>query len=156
MNKTILALLLATASALNGQAQNQGTKHDTQQPVQTAETLRTEADGTVVINTGSLANDVYGFKGRVPLEIHIKKGKITEVQALKNQETPKYMAMAKSLLAAWNGLTPAQAAETKPDVVTGATFTSEAIIRNVQRGAAYARENLNAKGKAKKTPKGKR
>lgn len=157
MNQTLIALLLTAATTLGAQTpQTQPSRakaQPQQQTAQTTEPLRTEADGTVVVNTATLATDVYGFKGRVPVEIHFKKGRITQVKPLPNQETPKYMLLVKPLLEAWKGMTPAQAAEARPDGVTGATFTSEALIRNVQRGAAHARENLNAKGRAGKTRK---
>ena len=59
-------------------------------------------------------------------------------------ETPKYFALIKrDLLGKWNGLTVKKAAEQKVDVVTGATFTSEAVIENVKRGLNH----YNKKGK---------
>ena len=51
------------------------------------DTLRTLADGSIVINTTALASDISGYGGKVPLEITINKGKIVRVKALDNAET---------------------------------------------------------------------
>lgn len=104
---------------------------------QTAEVI-TKQDGATVINTTTLAEDVEGYAGPTPLKIYIKKNKIEKIEPLKNLETPKYWALIKrDLLAKWNGLTVKQAATQEVDVVTGATYSSEAVIENVRRGLDY-------------------
>ena len=109
-----------------------------------ADTVISEEDGMTVINTTTLAEDVEGYAGPTPLKIYIKKGKIEKIEGLKNMETPKYWALIKrDLLGKWNGLTVKKAAEQKVDVITGATFTSEAVIENVKRGL----DRYNKKGK---------
>ena len=47
----------------------------------------------------------------------------------------------KALLEAWNGLKVKDAQKKQVDVVTGATFTSEAAIKNVQIGLEYYQNN---------------
>ena len=95
----------------------------------------TKEDGAIVVNTTTIAKDVEGYNGPVPLKIYIKKNKIEKVEVLKNQETPKYLVKVKNaLLNAWDGLTVKEAQAKKVDGVTGATFTSEAIKENVQKG----------------------
>ena len=102
----------------------------------------TKENGVVVVNTTTLAKDVEGYNGPVPLKIYIKKNKIETIEVLKNQETPKYMAMVKkSLLNAWDGLTVKAAQAKKVDAVTGATFTSEALKENVSKGLDYYQSN---------------
>lgn len=102
----------------------------------------TKENGVVVVNTTTLAKDVEGYNGPVPLKIYIKKNKIEKIEVLKNQETPKYMAMVKkSLLNAWDGLTVKAAQTKKVDAVTGATFTSEALKENVSKGLDYYQSN---------------
>lgn len=102
----------------------------------------TKENGTDVVNTTTLAKDVEGYNGAVPVKIYIKKNKIEKIEVLKNQETPKYLAMAKkSLLNAWDGLTVKNAKAKKVDAVTGATFTSEALIENVNKGLDYYQKN---------------
>lgn len=104
----------------------------------------TKENGATVINTTTLADDVEGYAGPVPLKIYIKKDKIEKIEPLKNIETPKYWALIKrDLINKWNGLTVKKAATQQIDVVTGATITSEAVIENVQRGLDY----YNKKGK---------
>ena len=98
-------------------------------------------DGTVIINTSSLAKDVNGYGGNVPLEIYLKDGKILKIKALKNSETPEFFAQASKLLTAWNGKTVDDAQKAKLDGVSGATYSSRGIIGNVQRGLQYAAKN---------------
>ena len=102
----------------------------------------TKENGSVVVNTTTIAKDVEGYNGTVPVKIYIKKNKIEKIEVLKNQETPKYLAMVKkSLLNAWGGLTIKAAKAKKVDAVTGATFTSEALIENVNKGLDYYQNN---------------
>ncbi|WP_449030571.1 FMN-binding protein [Prevotella melaninogenica] len=106
------------------------------------DTLRTLDDGRVVINTTYLAKDVKGFGGTVPLEIYLKKGKVQQVKALHNSETPEFFQEASELLNRWNGKTTEQALAMKVDGVTGATYSSNAIIGNMKAGLQYAAKNV--------------
>lgn len=105
------------------------------------DTLKRLADGTVVINTTGLAKDINGYGGTVPLELYIKDGKVAQVKALRNMETPDFFEEASQLLTRWNGKTIEEAQQLHVDGVSGATFTSRAIIGNVQRGLQYASKN---------------
>lgn len=107
------------------------------------EPMRVEADGTKVITTAELGKDINGFAGNVPLEISIKDGKISKIKALKNSETPDFFNNASALLSKWNGKTPEEALKMKVDAVSGATFSSNAIIGNVKVGLQYAAKNAN-------------
>ncbi|MBR4722077.1 MAG: FMN-binding protein, partial [Muribaculaceae bacterium] len=75
MKKTIIALTLMGAVATASAADSVITK---------------QKDGTVVVNTTTIASDVRGFKGATPVKIYIKKGKVMKVEALPNKETPRY------------------------------------------------------------------
>lgn len=100
-----------------------------------AEQVVTKEDGMTVVNTTTLAADVEGYAGTTPVKIYIKKNKIERVEALPNMETPKYFAQVKrALLNKWKGLSVKDAAKQEVDVVTGATYSSEALIENVRRG----------------------
>ena len=102
----------------------------------------TKENGFTIVNTTTIAKDVEGYNGPVPLQIYIKKNKIEKIEVLKNQETPKYLVKVKNALEkAWDGLTVKEAQTKKVDAVTGATFTSEAIIKNVQKGLAHYQNN---------------
>ena len=103
----------------------------------------TKEKGMTIINTTTIADDIEGYAGPTPVKIYINKSqKIEKVEALKNLETPKYFALLKDLLNSWNGLTVKKAAQAEVDVVTGATYSSEAVIDNVRRGIEYYNKNV--------------
>ena len=103
-----------------------------------ADETMTKEDGMTVINTTSIAKNVEGYNGTTPLKIFIKKNKVVKIEALKNQETPKYfIKVKKALLDKWNGLKVKEAKNLKVDAVTGATYTSDAVIENVKLGLDY-------------------
>ena len=104
--------------------------------------VMTKEDGTYIVNTTTLSKKVIGYVDATPVKIYIKKNKVEKVEILKNQETPKYNAkVKKALQEKWNGQKVKDAAQLKVDAVTGATFTSEAIIKNVQLGPEYYQKN---------------
>ena len=95
-------------------------------------------DGMFVINTTTLGKDVEGYAGPTPVKVYIKNNKVEKIEFLKTQETPKYYLKVKKALAEkWNGLKVKDASKQQVDVVTGATFSSEAVIKNVQLGLDY-------------------
>ena len=107
-----------------------------------ADQVITREDGHVVVNTTTLGRNVKGYNDTTPLKIHIQNGKILKIDALKNLETPKYFAKVKQeLLPKWNGKTVKQAGKMKVDGVTGATYSSEAVIKNVKLGLDYYKRN---------------
>ena len=106
--------------------------------VNAQEVMVKEKDGTYIVNTTSLVQDVEGYNGPTPVEIHIQKNKIVKVVALKSAETPKYNArVKKDMLPKYEGMNVKQGTVADVDAVTGATFTSDAIKENVKRGVAY-------------------
>lgn len=114
---------------------------------QGSDTLEVQPDGTFVVNTRVLAKDVQGYGGPVPLKIHIgKDGKLTAIEAEPNAESPDFFDRAKELFSRWQGKTIDEAMAEDVDAVSGATFSSKAIIRNVQRGLAYAKQHGLADG----------
>ena len=114
---------------------------------QGSDTLSVQPDGTFVVNTRVLAKDVQGYGGPVPLKIHIDKdGRLTAIEAEPNAESPSFFDRAKELFSRWQGKTIDEAMAEDVDAVSGATFSSKAIIRNVQRGLAYAKQHGLADG----------
>ena len=100
------------------------------------------ADGSYVVNTTTLAKDVKGYRSTTPLKITIKKDKVEKVEALRNQETPKYFVRVKrEMIKAWDGLKVNKALKAKPDGVTGATMSSDAVKENVKRGLEYYKKH---------------
>ena len=103
-----------------------------------ADDTMTKENGMTVINTTTLGKDVQGFLGATPLKIYIQKNKVVKIEAMKNQETPKYfLKVKKHLLDKWNGMKVKDAKKIKVDAVTGATYSSKAVIENVQLGLNY-------------------
>ncbi len=122
MKKTMVTLLLLAAFTM-AHADN---------------VMKKEKDGTYIINTTTLAQDVEGYNGTTPLEIHIKKNKIVKVVLLKSMETPKYNAkVKKQMIPLYENVKLKKGKKVEVDGVTGATFTSEAVKENVQRGLDY-------------------
>ena len=104
----------------------------------TADDTMTKENGMTVINTTQLGKDVQGFLGTTPVKIYIQKNKVVKIEAMKNQETPKYfLKVKKHLLDKWNGVKVKDAKKMKVDAVTGATYSSKAVIENVQLGLDY-------------------
>lgn len=99
----------------------------------------TVANGdTLVIHTQGLPGTITGYAGPVPMDIYIYDGKISEIRPLPNAETPSFFKRAEAVLPAWIGKTPEEAQTIKVDAVSGATYSSTAIINNVRVGlAAY-------------------
>ncbi|MBO4487496.1 MAG: FMN-binding protein [Bacteroidaceae bacterium] len=141
----IVSFLLILAVSIRRDSKVLG--HDLQTKQDNSEVVRTLPDGTIVISTKTLAGDIIGYSGIVPLEISVKEGIIVGVEALTNAETPDFFEQASQLLPLWNGLSIAEGQALEVDAVSGATFSSKAIIGNVQRGLEYAaKEEKELKG----------
>lgn len=98
----------------------------------------TKENGVYIINTTELGKDIEGYNGPTPMKVYISKNKIEKIEFLKSMESPKYYAKVKKALQdKWNGLKVKDAKTQKVDIVTGATFSSEAVIKNVQLAIDY-------------------
>jgi len=127
MKRILIALLIAFVSA-SINAQNK--------------VIRKQNDGTIIVNTKTLARDVKGYNGPTPVEIHIKGNKIVRVKPLTNYETRSYFEIVKSkFLPLWKGMTVKEASKAKVDAVTGATVSCNAVRENVRRGLEYYNKN---------------
>ena len=95
---------------------------------------------TLVINTTELCKDVIGYDGPTPLVIKVVKGVVVKVEALPNTESPSYFArvLQGGLLKAVVGKKVEEAAQMELDAVSGATYSSEAVIENLRAGLAEA------------------
>ncbi len=100
--------------------------------------MNIDNDGKITINTRTLASDVKGYGGSVPLKIVLLNGKIDTIICLENNETPMFFHQAEELLKNYSQKTIAEAAKLKVDAVSGATFSSRALAENMQRGMEYA------------------
>lgn len=125
MKKTIIiaAIMLLVAGTVSLDAR---TKKSTKSQKQSS---------TQVIYTGEIAKKVIGYNGPIPLNITISNGVITNIEVLDNQETPSYLKRATDkVLPQYIGKTVAQAKNVKAEVATGATYSSQALIKNIQMG----------------------
>ena len=103
-----------------------------------ADETMTKENGAIVINTTELGKNVEGYQGPTPLKVYIKNNKVEKIEFLKSPETPKYYDRVKKFLQSkWNGLKVKEAREKEVDVVTGATYSSEAVIENVRLALNY-------------------
>ena len=98
----------------------------------------TKENGVYIINTTELGKDIEGYNGPTPMKVYISKNKVEKIEFLKSMESPKYYAKVKKTLQdKWNGLKVKDTKTQKVDIVTGATFSSEAVIKNVQLAIDY-------------------
>ena len=95
---------------------------------------------TLVINTTELCKDVIGYDGPTPLVIKVVNGVVAKVEALPNTESPSYFerVIQGGLLKAVVGKKVSEAAQMQLDAVSGATYSSEAVIENLRAGLAEA------------------
>ena len=111
-----------------------------------AKSRKATASTTQVIYTGDIAKKVIGYNGTTPLNIKIKNGVIEDIEVLQNQESPGYLKRAtQKVLPQYIGKTVAEAKKLKPDIATGATYTSEALIKNIQMGLDQAKSTSSNK-----------
>ena len=95
-------------------------------------------NGVYIINTTTIGKNIEGYNGPTPLKVYIKNNKVEKIEFLKNVESPKYYAkVKKELQDKWNGLKVKNAKTLQVDAVTGATYSSTAVIQNVQLAIDY-------------------
>lgn len=93
-----------------------------------------EMIGTVLLSS-PYSDEVKGFNGPTPLQIALDgKGKIIEVRALDNNETPGFFkkVIDAGFLKSWDGLTVEEALNKEVDAVSGATFSSNGIQNSLK------------------------
>ena len=102
-------------------------------------------DGNATLFTSEYCQgeDFKGFNDVIPLEINMVDGKIASITILDNKETPRFIDKVKNagLVENFYGLTPKEAIDLDIDAVSGATYSSNAIIKSVKtRLAIYDKE----------------
>ena len=123
MKKRLLSVLMLAVACVAANAQD---------------VMKKEKDGTYIVNTTTLGQDIEGYNGPTPVEVHIKKNKIVKVVPLKTMDGPKYVAMVKkSMLNKYEGMNVKKGTVAEVDAVTGATFTSKAMQENIKRAVEY-------------------
>jgi len=123
MKKRLLSVLMLAVACVAANAQD---------------VMKKEKDGTYIVNTTTLGQDIEGYNGPTPVEVHIKKNKIVKVVPLKTMDGPKYVAMVKKgMLTKYEGMNVKKGTVAEVDAVTGATFTSKAMQENIKRAVEY-------------------
>jgi len=112
---------------------------------------KTKASSPQVIYTGEIAKKVIGYNGTTPVTITVSNGKITNITAADNKETPSYFKKAKDkVFKQFIGKTVNEAINLNADTATGATYSSEALIKNIKMGLQQVKgSNTKSKGKSK-------
>jgi len=132
MNKITNLILIALLSVFSTQFSL------AQQAVDKFALYQNGGGDTLIICTKKIGKDIKGYNRDTPVKIFVKGDKIVKVEAMSNRETPEYFKKVKAaLMDKWNGLTLKQAKSHKVDAITGATYSSRAIIETVQRGVEY-------------------
>lgn len=103
--------------------------------------VMTKEGKTTIVNTTTLTKNVKGFRGPVPVKLYIKSGKIQKVEPLKNQESPQFFAKAKTILSKFEGKSVSKVSNMQVDAKTGATFSTKALVKNIQEGAQYYKQH---------------
>ncbi len=99
-----------------------------------------------VLSSAPFAPDIEGFAGPTPLYIYMDtEGRVVRSAAGENAETPDFFASAwEGTTPKWKGKDAETGAKLKVDAVSGATYSSRAIVRNMQQTlAAYAASQAN-------------
>ena len=99
-----------------------------------------------VLSSAPFAPAIEGFAGPTPLYIYMDtEGRVVRSAAGENAETPDFFASAwEGTTPKWEGKDAETGAKLKVDAVSGATYSSRAIVRNMQQTlAAYAAAQAN-------------
>ena len=107
--------------------------------------VKKQQDGSVTIDTSTLKASE-GCFGPTPIIIHLDSlERVSQIEILPNEETPSYWQLVVDKLShAWDGVPADKVSTRKVDAISGATYSSEGLISNVQTGIAYY---LESKGK---------
>lgn len=101
---------------------------------------KTPKNKSFVVNTEKLGKEVMGYAGRTPVEIHVVEGRIEKIVALPNSETPAYFQRVEEspIFTSLVGKTVKEASAVQLDAVSGATWSSKAVIENIRLGLKEA------------------
>lgn len=105
------------------------------------------SEGTTIYSSEGYVEKVYGYAGETPIYIAIKNDSVKGIAAGNNKETPNYMRLVinSKLLQKWDNLSIQNASNQEVDAVSGATFTSKSLIKNIHitLNAIAAEKNIS-------------
>lgn len=131
--------------------------YGTESTAQTAAVQQTDAapdigevdDADATYKDGTYTGSAQGYGGSIKVEVTIKNGKISKITVLDaSGETASYFAKAKTLI---NAIIKKQS--TNVDAVSGATYSSNGIIKAVRNALSKAKTTASKKTKASKKKK---
>lgn len=137
----LMAIFLICIIAINRDSKIFGTTFEKNQ--QKNNTI-TYSDDYTIVNTTNIVSGIKGFAGATHLEIYINSNReIEKVIPLKNNETPKFFKSLEEngLYSKWIGLTPEEALSTSIDAISGATYSSKAVIKTFNSAMEYVIDN---------------
>lgn len=98
-------------------------------------TFGESAESGSIINTLAFSKGIYGFAGPVPMFLLLDENmQIQQIILDENNETPDFLKSIKEdgVIDQWLNKSPSEIMELKPDAISGATLTSNAINRSIQ------------------------
>ncbi|MCM1078909.1 MAG: 4Fe-4S binding protein [Bacteroidales bacterium] len=130
-----IILSIAFTSRQNGKSVKCGDNADTA-------TIVYLDNGTTVINTTSIASDLRGYGGAVPMKVYISENRIDSIRILPNNETPEFLeAVREEVLDKYIGLGVDKAWSANVEALSGATMSSECVKGTLHRALAlFARK----------------
>ncbi|MDE7426802.1 MAG: 4Fe-4S binding protein [Muribaculaceae bacterium] len=126
----VFLIMSAAALVFSGKTFFLNTKESADHTLHPADTAMSDSTG---VQTEEPVAE--GFNGPVPVKVYFSaEGTVDSVEALPNSETPSYFeeVVNSGLLDAWDGRTAQEALALKVDAVSGATYSSSALITNVR------------------------
>lgn len=122
MKKSLLFILLALGLAVAG-CGNTNPKVDSP--------YVSEKGDTLVVDTTVPGEGIIGYRGPVPIQVYVVKGRVADIVLGENSETPRFIKRVYGIITPnWIGLRLKDAAKAEVDAVTGATLSSNALIEN--------------------------
>ncbi len=86
---------------------------------------------TLIVDTTVPGEGIKGFAGPVPIKVYVVKGRVEGIELGENCETPRFIHRVYNIITPyWIGLKLKDAAKADVDAVTGATYSSNALIEN--------------------------
>lgn len=122
MKKSLLFIILALGLAVAG-CGNTNPKVDSP--------YVSEKGDTLVVDTTVPGEGIIGYRGPVPIQVYVVKGRVADIVLGENSETPRFIKRVYGIITPnWIGLRLKDAAKAEVDAVTGATLSSNALIEN--------------------------
>lgn len=106
-------------------------------------------DGGIVVNSTSIARDIKGYNGPIPMKIYVSNDHIDSIVCLANTETPEFFETAcDGIINKYTGVSVEQAQKMQVDGVSGATYSSNAIKKTIRRSLAEIPSDIDVSSNA--------